>query len=90
MAAPEPDSVTFCPATGKVRHPSYKVAVTNLHRVLRGYDGSGRDRKERGRLCVYRCEHCNGHHVGNNDPFIIKSRKRRRRRGRYEDYGEAA
>lgn len=59
----------YCPATGKVRHPSRKVAVTNLNRVRRGMDGGGRDRRERGKLSVYRCPHCQGgYHIGNKSP----------------------
>ncbi len=66
MSDAYPDAV-YCAATGKVRHPSRKVAQTNLNRVLRGLDGSGKDRRERGKLSVYRCRHCSGWHLGNRD-----------------------
>lgn len=72
------DYVVICEATGKVRHPSRKVAVTNLRRILHGLDAAGRDRKERGRLVAYPCRACvGGWHIGNNEPFVIRLRKAR-------------
>lgn len=71
---PEPE---YC--CGKVAHPSRRVALENLARVMRGLDGAGRDRKERGRLIVYKCRHgC--WHIGNHDPFLATADKRLGRR----------
>lgn len=80
MGTREPPEPVLCLATGKVAHPSRKVAAENLHRVLRGLDGAGRDRKERGRMLVFKCELCPGWHIGNNDPLCAKRDKAQRRR----------
>lgn len=78
-AEPDEPPVAFCAATGKVRHPSRKVATENRNRVLRGLDRSGKDRKERGVLLVFRCRDCSGWHCGNQDRFMSDRAKQRRR-----------
>ena len=69
---PSPDELS---CAGKVPHPSRKIATENLHRVRRGLDTAGKDRKERGKLVVYRCRACAMWHVGNND--VVETRARR-------------
>ena len=65
------------PRCGKVRHPSYKVAVTNLHRAARNHDRNGRDRQT---LRVYLCHRCGGYHTGNADVDALRSARRTRQR----------
>jgi hypothetical protein len=95
MNAADPDDgypgAVFCAATGKVRHPSRKVAAENLKRFLAKLDVKGRDRRAMGRLNVYRCEHCSGGwHCGNQEPDLLRSRRARRRRPEVDDREEAA
>ena len=60
--------------SGKVAHPSRRVAIENLHRVRKNHDRAGRDRKERGLMVAYHCRHCDRWHIGNNEPFIVTAR----------------
>jgi len=87
-AAPryDPEQVVYCAASGKVRHPSRKVALANLKRVRSGLDAARKDRRQCGALGVYRCRHCSGWHLGNHDPFVLQGNKALpRRRGWDED-----
>lgn len=81
----------YCPATGKVRHPSRKVAAANLRRFLAGLDLKGRDRRAMGKLNVYRCAGCGGGwHCGNHSPEETRRRRASRRRPEVDDREEAA
>lgn len=86
-------AVTLCPSTGKIRHPSRRVALENLRRFLRLLDGAGRDRRACGKLDVYWCAGCGGFHCGNRSRFDAKAMKAKapRSRGPREgDRGDAA
>ncbi|MBY0456763.1 MAG: hypothetical protein K2V38_05465 [Gemmataceae bacterium] len=84
----DPGQVAYCPTSGKVRHPSRRVAVENLKRVRKGLDAARKDRRQCGALGVYRCRHCSGGwHIGNHSP----DRAKPPRRGRKDcDQDEAA
>lgn len=88
MSAPE--SVTYCPHTGKVCHPSRRVAAENLARTIAGFDLRGRDRRQCGKLNVYRCKACGQFHLGNQDPELTRARRERSRRPEREADTDAA
>ena len=82
--------VAFCPVTGKVCHPSRRVAVENMNRARKVQDMRGRDRRVCGKLMVYQCEFCSLWHAGNHDPENTKRKRAKQGRPRHEDYGEDA
>ncbi len=79
MDPPEP---VCCAATGKVCHPSRKVAAENLNRVRGNHDRHARDRKERGKLIAYLCKACGSWHTGNQDTGAVRVLRLLRRRPR--------
>ncbi len=58
----------------KIRHPSRRVALAALRRVLAGLDGAGKDRES---LKVYRCCHCKGGwHIGGTRERVAEADRR--------------
>lgn len=52
---------TFCPTTGKMRHPSSAKARVALHRM------AGRPKNtDAHKLMPYQCAHCCGWHLGHS------------------------
>jgi hypothetical protein len=63
----EPESVPFSPFVpecGKVGHPSRKIALANLRRIIAGLDSYAKDRESLG---IFRCDRCAQWHCGNSD-----------------------
>ncbi len=84
--APSP----LIPECGKIGHPSRKIALENLARVLAGQDAVGRDRVS---LHIFRCQTCALWHLGNNDrarKLSARDKGRPRRAPSLDDYDEDA